>query len=336
MDQPSLMSTKQFVRELADGQAVDSVFVVREQARRQRKNGDTFLKLKLADRSGELEAVVWDGVDDCLECTRTGEVVRVAGPYSVDQRYGATLTVRAVRAAAPEEYDAGDLREVSPIPLEQMLSDLDDLIGTVQQPHLRQLLDTLLGPESRTGRSWRLAPAAKRYHQAYRHGLLEHCLSVAQGVSAMAALFPGIDRDVAVTGALLHDIGKIEAYALVGESYDLTDAGRLEGEIPLGYYRVRRAIESIDGFPAGTAQAVVHIILAHHGRLEHGSPVTPCTREATLVHMIDNLGGTLGSFDRIERTLADGESWSGFDRALSGSAYFGPREQDAEQRTQAA
>ncbi|HLM26532.1 MAG TPA: HD domain-containing protein [Thermoleophilaceae bacterium] len=331
MEQPSLISTKQFVRELADGQAVDSVFVVREQTRRQKKNGETFLKLRLGDRSGDVEAVVWDGVDGCIDCTKTGEVVRVAGPYSVDSRYGATLTVRTVRAAAPEEYEPADLREASPIPLEQMLSDLDDLIATVQQPHLRELLERLLGPDSRTGRSWRLAPAAKRYHQAYRHGLLEHCLSVAQGVSAMAALFPGIDRDVAVTGALLHDIGKIEAYALVGESYDLTDAGRLEGEIPLGYYRVRRAIESIEGFPAGTAQAVVHIVLAHHGKLEHGSPVTPCTREATLVHMIDNLGGTLGSFDRIEKTLADGERWSGFDRALAGSAYFAPPEQDAAQ-----
>ena len=79
------------------------------------------------------------------------------------------------------------------------------------------------------------------------------------------------------------------------------------------------------GFPADIGQAVLHIVLSHHGKLEHGSPVVPCTREATLVHMIDNLGGTLGSFDRIEKSLADGERWSGFDRALSGSAFFAPR-----------
>jgi len=209
--------------------------------------------------------------------------------------------------------------------VEKMLADLDELIGTVQQAHLRRLLDRLLGADAESGRRWRLAPAAKHYHQAYPHGLLEHCLSVAQGVSAMAALFPGIDRDVAVTGALLHDIGKIEAYELVGDCADLSDAGRLQGEIPLGYYRVRREIERIEGFPPDTAQAVLHIILAHHGKLEHGSPVVPCTREATLVHMIDNLGGTLGSFDRIEKTLADGERWSGFDRGISSSAYFAAR-----------
>src|SRR3954454_16225717 len=328
MEQPSLISTKQFVRELADGQTVDSVFVGREQKRRQKKNGETFLKLRLGDRSGAMEAVVWDNVEGCLECSKSGSLVRVYGTYSVDERYGATLTVRAMKAAEEHEYDAQDVRESPPVAVDKMLDDLDSLIATVQQPQLRELLERLLGADAETGQRWRLAPAAKHYHQAYRHGLLEHCLSVAQGVSAMAALFPGIDRDVAVTGALLHDIGKIEAYAMVGETSETTDAGRLEGEIPLGYYRVRRAIESIEGFPPDAAQAVVHIILAHHGKLEHGSPVTPCTREATLVHMIDNLGGARGSFDRIEKTLAEGEHWSSFDRALSGSAYFAPREQD--------
>ena len=326
MDQPTLISTKQFIRDLVDGQPVDSVFVVREQVRRQKKNGETFLKLRLGDRTGTVEAVVWDGVEQCLECSKTGSVVHVSGPYSIEPRYGATLTVRSLRAAAEHEYEPRDLREAPPVAVEKLLGDLDELIGTVQEPHLRELLERLLGSGSDTGRRWRMAPAAKRYHQAYRHGLLEHCLSVAQGVSAMAALFSGIDRDVAVTGALLHDIGKIDAYDMVGEACDLTDAGRLEGEIPLGYYRVRREIESIARFPPQCAQAVVHIVLAHHGKLEHGSPVVPCTREATLVHMIDNLGGTLGSFDRIEKTLADGERWSGFDRGISSSAYFAERE----------
>src|SRR5436190_491202 len=90
---------------------------------------------------------------------------------------------------------------------------------------------------------------------------------------------------------------------------DMTDLGKLQGEIPLGYYRIRRAIEDLPGFPERLAAAVLHIILAHHGTLEHGSPVVPCTREATLVHMIDNLGGRLGSFDRLEKELPDGSRW---------------------------
>jgi 3'-5' exoribonuclease len=210
-----------------------------------------------------------------------------------------------------------------------MVAGLRELVATIQDPHLHALLESFFGDDADTWERYCESPAAKHYHQAYRHGLLEHCLSVAQGVSALSSTFPGIDRDVAVTGALLHDIGKIEAYSSAGGAIDMTDAGKLQGEIPLGYYMVRRRIEDLPGFPAATAQAVLHIILSHHGKLEHGSPVAPCTREATLVHMIDNLGGTLGSFDRIEKTLSDGESWSAFDRGISSSAYFGPRAEAA-------
>ncbi len=323
-----LIGTKEFVRDLVDGQAVDSVFEVRALSRRQKRNGDSFLKLQLGDATGAVEAVVWDGVDEVAGIARPGIAMRVAGRFCNDPRYGASITVRGVRVAGPEEFDAAELCQGPPVPLEQMVAGLEELIETVQRPCLRELLDRLLGTETGTGQRWRRAPAAKVYHQAYRHGLLEHSLSVAQGVSAMTATFPGIDRDVAVTGALLHDIGKIEAYEQTGGAIELSDAGKLQGEIPLGYFRVRHTIEAIEGFPEDTAQAVLHIVLSHHGKLEHGSPVVPCTREATLVHMIDNLGGTLGTFDRLEKALGEGECWTGFDRALAGSAYFAPRGDD--------
>ena len=116
------------------------------------------------------------------------------------------------------------------------------------------LLEVFFGEGSETWALYRIAPAAKHYHQAYLHGLLEHSLTVAQAVSAISATFPGIDRDVAVTGALLHDIGKLEAYTC-DAPIDLTDAGRLQGEIPLGYYRVRRVIEDLPGFPEGPPRA---------------------------------------------------------------------------------
>ncbi|MFL5896475.1 MAG: 3'-5' exoribonuclease YhaM family protein [Thermoleophilaceae bacterium] len=324
MDTLSLQ-TKLFVRDLADGQVVDAVFVVRERARREKRNGEPFLKLQLGDSTGAVEAVCWDAGDELWHAAAPGAVVRCAGGYSVHPQYGGTLTLRALRPAAAGEYDPLDLVDGPATGFDQMVADLRALVATIQHPALRELLARFFGDESPVWARWSHAPAAKKYHQAYRHGLLEHCLSVAQGVSAISATFGGIDRDVAVTGALLHDVGKIEAYETVGSAIDLTDAGRLQGEIPLGYYLVRRQIEEIHGFPPETAQALLHIILSHHGQLEHGSPVVPCTREATLVHMIDNLGGKLGSFDRIEKGLQDGESWSGFDRALSGPAFFGAR-----------
>jgi 3'-5' exoribonuclease len=208
--------------------------------------------------------------------------------------------------------------------VEQLESELRELIGTVQGPHLRELLAATFAPGSTTWTSFRQAPAAKHYHQAYPHGLLEHSVTVAQTVSAISAVFGGIDRDVAVTGALLHDIGKLDAYATSSGSIEMTDRGRLHGEIALGYFRVRSELERIEGFPEAVAERLLHIILSHHGSLEHGSPVVPCTREAALVHMADNLGSRLGSFDRIERALADGERWAHWDKGIGAFAYFGP------------
>jgi 3'-5' exoribonuclease len=315
------------VRDLTDGEAVAQALLVRDCSRGTARNGSDFLRLVLGDRSGTLPARLWDCSDDHAALAVTGAVVHVTGRYEVSERYGAQLTVRVLRPAEPGEYDLSELLDAAPQDPADMEDDLRQLIDTVQDPDLRRLLDVLLGPESEVWAEYRAAPAAKYYHQAYRHGLLEHSLSVGQAVHAIssAATFPGVDHDVAVTGALLHDIGKLQAYAFTGAAIEMSDAGRLQGEIPLGYYRVRRAIEDLDRFPPARAEAILHIILSHHGALEHGSPVVPCTREATLVHMIDNLGGRLGSFDRLEKELADGERWSGFDRALSSSAYFATR-----------
>ncbi|HEY4452488.1 MAG TPA: HD domain-containing protein [Solirubrobacteraceae bacterium] len=317
------------LNELTDGIEIDQVLMVRAAERRQRRDGGDYLRLQLGDRTGGLVCMVWEELAEVEQLARPGTPVRVCGRYTVHPRFGPQINLRALDAAAPGSFEDSDLRDGPVRAIEQMEAEVRELLATIQQPHLRKLLERVFGESSQTWAGYRVAPAAKYYHQAYRHGLLEHCLGVAQAVSAISATFPGIDRDVAVTGALLHDIGKLEAYNDGGggdQVIDLTDAGRLQGEIALGYYRIRRAIEEIGDFPPELAQAVAHIILSHHGTLEHGSPVVPCTREATLVHMIDNLGGRLGSFDRLEKELAPGRRWSGFDRAIGGGAFFASRE----------
>jgi 3'-5' exoribonuclease len=311
-----------FINELEDGAEIDQVLLVRESERRQRRDGGDYLRLQLGDRTGAVVCMVWEELGEIEGLARRGMAVHVRGRYTVHPRFGPQINLRGLREPAPGSYAPEDLHDGPTHTVGQLEADMRELLATVRQPHLHALLERVLGTDSELWAAYRVAPAAKHYHQAYRHGLLEHCLSVAQAVSATSATFPGIDRDVAVTGALLHDIGKLEAYTDDPGAIDLTDAGRLQGEIALGYYRVRRLIEEIEGFPAELAQAVTHIILSHHGSLEHGSPVLPCTREATLVHMIDNLGGRLGSFDRLEKQLAPGRRWSSFDRALDGSAFF--------------
>ena len=314
------------LRELEDGQRVKGIYAVRQRELRRKRNGEPWLRLVLGDASGTAEAVAWSDAEELYATAAPGTAVEVGGVFEMSERWGAKIKLSALREVAVDEYDPADLAAESDISFDDLEAKLRQLLETVQEPQLRDLLDRFFGAHSSIWERFRDAPAAKVYHQAYRHGLLEHTVSVAQAVSAAANFFPGIDREVAVAGALLHDIGKTVAYNDDPLAIDLTDAGRLQGEIPLGYYTVRREIEEIPGFDPALAQAVLHIILSHHGSLEHGSPVVPATREAVLVHMIDNLGGRLGSFDRLERELPAGESWSGFDRALSGSAYFGQRQ----------
>jgi 3'-5' exoribonuclease len=310
------------VRDFADGIRVDQVLLVRGADVKRRQDGSALLKLTLGDRTGAVTGVLRTGVDRAREDCLVGEPVRVMGMFAHHEHFGPQIEIDSVRTADADEFDPGELVDGPLRSAAQMESDLRELVATIQDHALQRLLALLLGEGSPTWEQYRDAPAAKRYHQAYRHGLLEHSLGVAQAVSAISATFPGIDREVAVTAALLHDIGKLEAYEMRGEAIEMTDQGRLFGEIALGYYRVRRAIEELDGFPPDRARSVLHIILSHHGLLEHGSPVIPCTREATLVHMIDNLGGRLGSFDRLQKSLASGAEWSVFDKGIGGGAYF--------------
>ncbi len=313
------------VRQFADGMEVAQPLLVRDAQLRRRRDGAEFVRLRLGDRTGTVTAILeGDLLAERRHC-RAGEVVTVTGRVVVHPRFGPELELSALRPATPDEYVRTELEDGPTRSAEQLEADLRDLVATVRNPHLHRVLAAVFGPDTPTWGSFRDAPAAKHYHQAYRHGLLEHALTVAQAVGAISATFPGIDRDLAVTGALLHDIGKLEAYAASEGAIEMTDLGRLYGEIPLGYYRIRRLIEELDGFPTELERSLLHIILSHHGTLEHGSPVIPATREATLVHMIDNLGGRLGSFDRLEKALPSGEQWSAYDKSIGGGAYFGPR-----------
>ena len=227
--------------DLIEGQEVELVALVRACER----PGPRTLRLALADRTGELAAIARKGSERLAALCEPGAVVHVTGRFG-----GGELAIRSLRAARADEVAAAPLPDGPPRTPAQMEADLRDLLATVQAPHLRALLDAVFGPGAPCWARFRDAPAAKRYHQAYRHGLLEHSLTVAQAVSSISATFPGIDRDVAVTGALLHDIGKLEAYSEEPLGIDLTDAGKLQGEIALGYYRVRRLIEDLPGFPS--------------------------------------------------------------------------------------
>ncbi len=201
------------VNEFSDGVEIDQVLLVREIERRQRRDGGEYLRLHLGDRTGAVVTMVWEELEEIEELARAGAPVHVRGRYTVHPRFGPQINLRGLEEAVPGSFSPEDLLDGPARGVEQMEEEVRELLDTIQEPHLRILLERVFGEDSKLWAGYRVAPAAKYYHQAYRHGLLEHSLSVAQAVSAISATFGGgIDRDVAVTGALLHDIGKLEAY----------------------------------------------------------------------------------------------------------------------------
>jgi 3'-5' exoribonuclease len=203
-----------------------------------------------------------------------------------------------------------------------MVSELQRLISSIKDEYLRQLLKEVLGDPAFQERFFKAA-AAKTYHHACVGGLLEHSLDVARQMVFVSKRYPELDRDLAATVALLHDVGKVDSYVLQG-SFDLTDQGKLLGHIYIGAALVGRAIECIDGFPQELRMRVLHAILSHHGELAKGSPVTPRTPEAIALHHADTLDASVrGWVDHVDREPPNGEPWTSWSNMYDRELYVG-------------
>jgi len=306
------------LRDMGDGSPVDRVLLVGDVQRRPTRKGSDYLRLVVSDRTGRLPGVMWEPPTPI----DSGPALRVVGHISDHPRYGRQVVVSELSRPEFGEVDFATLLAGPGESTATLERRLDHMIESLEDVPLGELLATMLGKAGSLRRRFVLATAAKYNHHAYPGGLLEHSLQIADSVDAAAEVYGDVDRDLVIAGALLHDIGKLDAYDEDPIGADLTDRGRLEGEIPMGYFRVRREIEEISSFPVERARALLHIVLSHHGCLEHGSPVVPCTREAMLVHAMDKLSGSMGAFERLERETADGETWSHYDHVLGASAWL--------------
>lgn len=314
---------KQLVADLREGQEVAAAFVAQKKSLRDlASKPGKFLSLTLSDRTGEVPAVMWDNAERAASLFQDGDLVYVEGSVGT---YQGKPQVRIDRLAQrkPEEVDLADFVARSQRDPQEMLSELWSAAKSVHNPFLNKLLAGYFGDPEFCARLLD-APAAKGLHHAYVGGLLDHlttCLRIAEGV---CSVHPQLDRDLVITGILLHDMGKLEELS-VGLSIDYTPKGRLVGHIVLGALEANKRMDAISGFPEELRMLVTHIILAHHNLPEFGSPVPPMTAEAVAVHFIENCDAQVARFaSQIQKARDAGEMFTEYDRLLERYLYAGP------------
>jgi 3'-5' exoribonuclease len=313
---------KAFIAELLDGQSVTSYFLAKQVQVRQRRSGEPYLSLLLADRTGEVPAVMWDGVDESVRSLSDGDILKVQGVLG-SYHGEPQLTLTRARKANPDEVSPDDYLPRSDGDPAVMLAALDQAIEGIAEPYLKRLLGELLADPG-TRAAVAAAPAAKAIHHAVLGGLLEHTVSVVGLCRLLADYYPAVNRDLLVTAALLHDLGKIKELTW-DRVFDYTDPGRLLGHITLGALMVEERIRAIPDFPPALATSLLHCILSHHGELEWGSPKRPKTLEAIVLHYAENLDGKVNSFLSFARRYPDPQhpGWTIFNKALDRYLYFG-------------
>jgi len=275
-----------YVNELEPNRVITTSFLVHSKEIRQKKSGELYLSLLLGDRTGDLDAKMWDNVNEVVDDFDRDDFVKVKGLIQVFHNRP-QLTIHKVRRMDDSEIDFVDYFPSSRRDPDEMWTELRGIVADIRNPHLKGLLDALLDDED-VSRRFRRAPAAKQIHHAYLGGLIEHVLSLCALARMTAAHYPNVDPDLLLTGVVLHDIGKI--YELNYErGFSYSNDGQLLGHISIGLRMVADKVRGLPDFPPRLRSLVDHMILSHHGQLEFGSPKLPQFPEALLLHFLDDL-----------------------------------------------
>lgn len=275
-----------YISELEPNQIITAIFLVQGKDIRQKKSGEPYLSLVLGDRTGELEAKMWDNVAEVMDTFDRDDFIKVKGLLQIYQNRP-QLTVHKVLRIDEKGVDFADYFPASKRDPEEMFAELRGIVAGMSNPHLRALLDAVLNDEP-LARAYRTAPAAKSVHHAFLGGLIEHVLSLCTLCRFTAAHYHDIDLDLLLTGAILHDIGKV-AELTYKRSFGYSNEGQLLGHIIIGLRMLHEKLTGISDFPAPLRTLVEHLIISHHGELEFGSPKIPLFPEAMLLHHLDNM-----------------------------------------------
>lgn len=281
-----------YINELQPNHNIEGVFLVAHKEVRQKKTGEPYLSLMLTDRTGELDAKMWDNAAEVVDTFGHNDFVRVKGATQIFQNR-LQFTVHKLRPVPEAEIDLGDFLVASKRDRDEMLRELMAHITGMTNPHLKGLLEEIFADPT-VAHAFRDAPAAKSVHHNWIGGLIEHVLSLCSLAKFTAAHYPGIDADLLLTGIILHDVGKIHELEFT-RSIRYSDQGQLLGHIQIGIQMITDQIHKMPDFPPRLRDLVVHLILSHHGQLEFGSPKLPSFPEALLLHLLDNMDSKMES-----------------------------------------
>jgi len=306
-----------YVSEIEPNQPVNGVFLVALKEVRQKKTGEPYLSLILADRTGDLDAKMWDNAAEVMETFEKDSFVRVKGMVQVFQNRP-QLSIHKLQPVTDSEVEVTDFLPASKRDRDEMFRELQGWIAGFTNPYLKTLLESIFADES-VAQRYRTAPAAKTVHHNWIGGLIEHVLSLLKLAHFTASHYADIDEDLLLSGVLLHDLGKISELTYA-RSLGYSDEGQLIGHISIGVQMVDAKIQGIPGFPVKLRELLLHMILSHHGLLEYGSPKVPVFPEAMLLHLLDNMDSKMEAMrSAVERDkLIDG-NWTSYNSALERS-----------------
>lgn len=303
-----------YITSLREGERISEVYLCKSKQTLMTKNGKPYDSVILQDKTGTLDAKIWDTGSVGIEDFEAMDYVAITGDITSFQG-NLQCSIKRARKVAEGEYDPKDYLPVSDKDVDQMYLELMGYINSVKNTYLSQLLHKFFD-DANFEKRFKFHSAAKSVHHGFVGGLLEHTLSVTRNCSYFAEVYPMLNRDLIVSAAIFHDIGKLKELSTFPEN-DYTDAGQLLGHIMIGAEWVGEAIRQIDGFPVVLANELKHCILAHHGELEFGSPKKPALIEALALSFADNLDAKMETYRELLVNVADNNyEWQGFNRFL--------------------
>jgi 3'-5' exoribonuclease len=292
------------------------VFLVQSKEIRQKKSGDPYLSLTLCDKTGDIDAKMWDNAAEVMDTFERDDFVRMKGILQIFHNRP-QLTIHKLQRVDEREVDFADFFPASARDPEEMWAELSGIVASIANPYLRSLVEKILGDPA-TAQAYKLAPAAKTIHHAFLSGLIEHVLSMCALAKAVGAHYKDkdIDLDLLLAGVILHDIGKTQELTY-DRGFGYSDDGQLLGHIVIGIRLIEDQIRSMGDFPPKLRTLLEHMILSHHGQLEFGSPKMPLFPEALLLHQLDNLDSKMECMRSLcaKDKLVEG-NWTSYSPAL--------------------